>query len=40
MQEESAVQYVAELKAKLVADRNIRMAAAKLTVTKVEMKSQ
>ena len=29
MQEESAAQYVAKLKAKLIADRNARMAAAK-----------
>ena len=40
MPEESAVQYVAKLKAKLVANRKIRMAAEKLTVTKVVMKSQ
>ena len=40
MQEESAVQYVAKLKAKLVADRKTRMAATKLTVTKVVVKQQ
>ena len=38
MQEESAAQYVAKIKAKLVADGNIRMAAAKLPVTKVVVK--
>jgi hypothetical protein len=40
MQEESAAQYVAKLKEKLVADRKTRMAAAKLTVTKEVVKSQ
>ena len=40
MQEESAVQYVAKLKAKLVADRKTRMAATKLMATKVVVKSQ
>ena len=39
MPEESAVQYVAKLKAKLIADRNIRMATTKPTATKV-VKSQ
>ena len=40
MPEESAVQYVTKLKAKLITDRNIRMAATKPTVAKVVMKSQ
>ena len=40
MQKESAAQYVAKLKAKLVADRNTRMAATKPTATKVVVKSQ
>ena len=40
MPEELAVQYVAKLKAKLVADRKTRMAAAKPTVAKVVTKSQ
>ena len=40
MQGESAVQYVAKLKAKLHADRNARMAAAKPTVAKEVVKSQ
>ena len=40
LQEQSAVQYVAKLRAKLVADSNARMGAAKITVTKVVIKSQ
>ena len=40
MQEESAAQFVAKLKEKLIADRNTRMAAAKPTVAKVVVKSQ
>ena len=39
MPEASAVQYVAKLKAKLIADRNTRMAVTKPTATKVVVKS-